>query len=398
MSRDAGSRERSLENVRTGMIEHLRAAQPDIVAAIVTRVAGVAGSAESEDAEYQVGLRVAVAAVVDYFLTGVERGEDWSGPIPSPATTQARRAARSGVSLETLVLRYIAGHRLLGEFVMDEADRSGFSSHGSALRQMHRTQDSLLERLMTVIIHEHRKELERWGRSTEQHRRELTQKLLAGEHVDSADLDYNFDAWHLGMVAIGTSANLVVRDLAEILACQLLLVPRSDTSWSVWLGKQQEFAITDIERSLAAKAPTSVSLAVGEVANRIEGWRQTHRQAEEALWVALRAPRTLTRYADVLLLAAALRDEVLAQSLKEIYLWPLGGQKNSGVILRQTLRAYFETEHNARAVSAKLDVDRSTVGKRLRIVEERLGRPLHTCQAELAVALRLEELDESCGQ
>jgi hypothetical protein len=394
-SRARSSRERSIEDIHVGMIERLRAGQPEIVAAIVAHVASVYGSVGSEDAEYQAGLRAAVAAVVDYFLTGVEQGEAWSGPIPSAATTQARRAARNGVNLDTLVLRYIAGHRLLGEIVMDEADRSGFSG-GPALRQLRRTQELLLERLMVVIANEYRQEAERVGRSAEQCRRELVQKLLAGERVNAAELGYDFDAWHLGMVATGARAGMVIRDLADSLGCQLLPIQRSDESLSAWLGKQRKFAVTDVERLLSAKLPASVSLVVGEPARGIEGWRLTHWQAEEALWVALRAPRVLTRYADVPLLAAALRDDALARSLKEIYLSPLGG--DGGLVLRQTLRAYFENEHSTKAASAKLNVDRGTVRRRVLAVERRLGRLLYTCQAELAVALRLEELDESpCG-
>jgi hypothetical protein len=402
MSRGASSgakssREISLEDVRIGMIKRLRAAQPEIVAAIVARVAGAYGSVGSKDAEYQAGLCKAVTAVVDYFLTGVEEGEDWSGPIPSAATTQAHRAARNGITLETLVLRYIAGHRLLGELVMDEADRSGFSRHGPALRQLRETQELLLERVMAVIANEHRQEVERLGRTTEQCRRELVQKLLAGERID-ADLNYDFDAWHLGMIAMGTRVDLVVRDLADKLGCQLLLVPRSDEFLSAWLGSQREFAVADVERLLSAKAPTSVSLVVGERTRGIEGWRLTHWQAEEALWVALRDPQVLTRYADVPLLAAALRDDTLARSLKEIYLSPLDTTRDGGVVLRETLRAYFENENNVTVASARLDVDRGTLSKRLRTVEHQLGRLLYTCQAELVVALRLEELHKiSCA-
>jgi DNA-binding PucR family transcriptional regulator len=39
-------------------------------------------------------------------------------------------------------------------------------------------------------------------------------------------------------------------------------------------------------------------------------------------------------------------------------------------------------------------VDRHTVQRRLRKVEEALGRLLHSCHAELEVALVLEELDK----
>jgi DNA-binding PucR family transcriptional regulator len=94
----------------------------------------------------------------------------------------------------------------------------------------------------------------------------------------------------------------------------------------------------------------------------------------------------------VILLAAVLRDEPLAESLRETYLTPLDEHGDSG-LLRETLRAYFAAGFNAATAAAALGVDRHTVQRRLRKVEEALGRLLHTCHAEVEVALSLEELD-----
>lgn len=116
MSRDASSRAESLEKVRAGVVDRLRTQQLEIKAAIFARVRAVEGPVGIEDAEYQVGQGLTVAAVVDYSLTCIEQGEEWSEPIPSAAIAQARRAARNGVGLDTIVLRYFAAHRVLGEF------------------------------------------------------------------------------------------------------------------------------------------------------------------------------------------------------------------------------------------------------------------------------------------
>ena len=53
------------------------------------------------------------------------------------------------------------------------------------------------------------------------------------------------------------------------------------------------------------------------------------------------------------------------------------------LVLRETLRAYFAAGFNAATAAAALEVDRHTVQRRLRKVEEALGRLLHTCHAEL---------------
>jgi DNA-binding PucR family transcriptional regulator len=119
--------------------------------------------------------------------------------------------------------------------------------------------------------------------------------------------------------------------------------------------------------------------------------RLTHRQAQAALRVALRRPKRLTRYGDVMLLAAVLQDDVSARSLVDTYLSPLDGLRD-GPLLRGTLYAYFEAGRNVTTAAAALGVERRTVSYRLQAFEERLGCRLGTCLPEVELALRLGEL------
>jgi PucR C-terminal helix-turn-helix domain/GGDEF-like domain len=392
MSRNVRSAGRSLEEVRAGLVTRLRARRTELVEAIFARVRAVPDPVGDEDAEYVAGLRAAIAAAVDHSLTSIEQGEEWSESIPPAATAQARRSVRHGVSLDTVLRRYVAGDRVLEDFVMDEADRFP----REALRQVLRTQAALLDHLMASIATEYVHEVERAGRSPEQRRAESVQRLLAGDPVGPGELDYQLDAWHLGVIATGArAAKAAVESLAEGLGCQLLIVPYRDESVWAWFGGQRRLAVADIERLLSDMSVAGVSLAVGESGTGIAGWRLTHWQAQRALWVALREPRMLTRYTDVLLLAPALRDDVLARSLKEIFLSPLGGQRDGGAVSRETLRTYFAVGRNAATAAAALKVDRHTVERRVHRIEESLGRALHTCQAELEVALRLEALSDA---
>jgi len=96
---------------------------------------------------------------------------------------------------------------------------------------------------------------------------------------------------------------------------------------------------------------------------------------------------------DVTLVAAVLRDDALAKALSETYLAPLESHGDSGAVLRETLRAYLSAGLNAATAAAALAVDRHTVQRRLRKVEEALGRLLPDCHAELVVALSLEEVE-----
>jgi hypothetical protein len=376
-----------VERLRSGEIEetifaHARDTLPDQVG--------------DEDAEYVAGLRAAVAAAVDYGLTGIEHGEDWSGPAPSAAIVQARRAARAGVGLDTVLLRYIAGYTLLGDFVMDEAERS-FSIDAPTRRYLRRTLAGLLRALTASVAEEYRLELERIGRSSGQRMAERVQRLLAGEPVDPGELGYELDVWHLGVIATGANAQSTVRSLAAGLGRELLLVPRGDESVWAWFGDSRRLAIADVGRLLLSKGRPGVSLAIGEPGRGVKGFRLTHRQAQAAQLVALRWPQWLTRFADVALLAFALRDEALARSLVDIYLSPLDGPRKRSAVLRETLRAYFAAERSASSAAITLRVARQTVENRLRKVEGLLGRQLPTCLTELEVALRLEELGILAG-
>lgn len=100
----------------------------------------------------------------------------------------------------------------------------------------------------------------------------------------------------------------------------------------------------------------------------------------------------MTRYSDVCLLAAGIKDDVLIESLRDLYLAPLERGPAGGRALRATLRAYFAARSNASSAAAALAVTRQTVTKRLRRVEEELGIPLESCARELELALELDDL------
>jgi hypothetical protein len=384
---------RSPAQIRALVAERLQARRAEIEAAIFARVRAVPDSVGDGDAEYAVGLRAAVAAAVEYALTGIERGEDAPLPTPQAAAEQARRAVRSGVTLETVLRRYAAGDRVLGEFVVEEADR--FPRH--VLRHVVRVQAAQADRLMAAVADEYRRESELVGRSREQRLTEQVQRLLAGRSAESVELGYELDGfWHLGAIASGAGAHQAVRSLTSRVSGKLLVVPRSEATVWMWIAERRRPSAKSVERMFAVRRPEAVSLALGEPGRGLEGWRLTHCQAQAALQVALREPQTLAQYADTMLVAAALRDDTLGRSLREVYLSPLG-ENSDGTRSRETLRAYFTTGSNAATAAVKLGVDRHTVERRLGKIEQRLSRSLQTCRAELEVALRLEELGGAGG-
>src|ERR1700682_4377752 len=100
---DAGGQAASLETIRAGLAERLRARRSEIEEAIFARLRLGFDPAGAEDAEYVAGGRAAVAEVVDYGIMVIEHGEEWLGSIPPAAVAQSCRAARNGVSLQTVL-------------------------------------------------------------------------------------------------------------------------------------------------------------------------------------------------------------------------------------------------------------------------------------------------------
>jgi hypothetical protein len=380
----------ALHDIRAELVARLRARCGEIEDTVYNRVLKMADPVEGDDPEYRAYLRATVAESIDYALLGIERGEEWEGTIPEAAAVQARRAARNGVKLDAILRRYAAGDRLVGEFVVDEAARLP----NEAMRHLMRAQGPHVDRMMASVATEYMDELERIRRSPAQRIAERVQRLLASDSpVDAAGLDYELDAWHLGLVVTGSRPDVAARTLAAGLNRQSLVVAQGNDSAWAWLGGRERLAVIEVERYQAAGVLGDATLAVGEARRGIEGWRLTHYEARAAQQVMLRRPQPLIQASDVVLLAAVLRDELLAKSLRETYLAPLDDHGDSGLGLRETLRAYFDAGFNAATAAAALEVDRHTVQRRLRKVEEALGRLLHSCHAELEVALVLEDLD-----
>lgn len=374
------------------MFVRLRERQPDIGATIFRRARSRSVAADA-DTGYVTGLGEAVSAVLGYGLAWVEQGKEPSGPIPPAAVEQARRAARKGTSLDTVILGYIAGYRIFARAVRDEADRTGVSNHGEFQGVLGNSLDALLERLVTVVADEYQQELDRVLESAAHRRQQLVQRLLAGEVLDdaSASLGYDLDDWHLGLIGVGANASRSVQMLAKSLGCRLLRVPCGEQMVWAWLGGHRELCPKEVARLLPTVS--GPAFAIGEPAAGLCGWRQTHEEAQSALRVALRGRRSIIRCADVPLEAALLRDDAAAASLLGRYLAPLDRLRMGGCVARETLRAYFECERNVSSAAHRLGLrSRHTITERLRKIDEALDRPLQACCAELEVALRLEAL------
>lgn len=380
----------SIEQARVELAERLRERRGEIEEALLTRTYAIADPTEAADPEYAQGLKAAVAAALDYGLATVEQGEERAPQVPVLLLAQARLAARNGVALDTVLRRYFAGYTLLGDFIVQEASNAHLKEPW--LKLLLRDQAALFDRFIAAITEEHAREGEAGLPSSEERRAERVRRLLDGELVDTTDLGYELGGHHIGLVAQGPGAEEAIRELAAPLDRRLLLVRADEATTWAWLGSRDPIdPADDLVRATPSLDPSPLAISLGEPGEGPAGWRLTHRQAVAALTVALRGPDSAVRYADVALVASVLQDDLLASSLRELYLAPLEQARDEGRQFRKTLRAYLASGCNASSTAAALGVSRHTVTARLRAVEELLERSLDRCLSELDLALRLEE-------
>ncbi|MET0557347.1 MAG: helix-turn-helix domain-containing protein [Solirubrobacterales bacterium] len=381
--------EPTLEEVRSLLAARLRERRVELEGAIQTRAFALGDPHRVVDPAYLPGLRSAVTATVEYALTAVEVGERRAPGLPPALLAQARLAGRNGIALETVLRRCIAGNSLLDDLIAAEAERADVPS--GSLRRLLASQATLFDRLLAAVSEEHGREMENRPSTAAARRRECVKQLLAGALVDHSELAYDLEAHHLAIVAKGDGGEELIRGLAARLERSLLAVRREEEPvWACWLGGRDRLAAERATRMLAGEVPPGAFVVIGEPGEGLAGWRFSHRQAKAALPVAERSGQAVVRYGEVALLASMLGDDLLASSLRQLYLNPLEDARDGGKVARETLRAYFASERNVSSTAAALGVDRRTVTNRIRAIEELLGRSLQTVATDLEIALRLD--------
>jgi hypothetical protein len=384
----------SFERIRADLSVQLRKRRSEIESAVLTRAFAVSDVGDQPDLlklspDYLDGLRAAISVAVDFGLEVIENGEERAPAPPPLLLAQARLAARSGIGLDMVLRRYSAGYVLLSDFLAEEAECSGLGA--DILRRLLRVQ-AVLDRLLAAVSREYSCEINERSISSERRRSERIERLLVGEPLDTSQFSYNFKGSHLGLIASGLKIKELLRSLASGLEVSLLAIERDKGIVWAWLGSQQASAFKKLQHLLEVQWPSSAVLAIGEPCDGLVGWRVTHRQARAALPIALHAGKQIIRYSDVALLTAVLQDELLAASLRRLYIEPLRRGRNKGKVALDTLRAYFAANRNITSTAVTLGVTRRTVANRLSAIESRLGASLQSNPAQVEVSVLLDDI------
>jgi hypothetical protein len=377
---------------RTGepLAARLSTRRGDLEDELWNRIRAIREPSSPTEEAYVAELGATVRVGLDYGLDAIARGPAGRrAPIPDQLLLQARHAARAGISLDAILRRYCAGNSLLTDTLISEAGQ--LSLPRDELKLAFRSLAVTFEHLLFAVSEEYSREASKVAGTGEERRLELVERLLAGELVEASELGYNFSAWHRGIVAFGADAPRTVRTFAQEANASLLLIRRRDGVVWGWLGARHRHVLA--ERSQPPPTSSaSAALALGEPGQGLPGWRLTHRQAVAALPLALKTAHSAS-YAQAPLLATALKDDLLATSLYQLYIDPLSQERDGGDAAKSTLRAYYEAARNASSAAAALGVDRRTVTARIASIEDRLGLRLDACSAEIEIALRLDAIE-----
>ncbi|MFL5897841.1 MAG: PucR family transcriptional regulator [Solirubrobacterales bacterium] len=373
----------------------LRARREEVEHATLRRVYGISEPSEALDPEYLHGLHASVAAAVEYALVVLEVG----GKPPAPASLldQARLAARNRVPLDVVLRRYFFGFLVICDFLLEEAHGVVLEQGGQPINRLMGEHIRQLDRLLAAVADAYRQEVEACGVRAKKRDVRRVERVLAGEPLDVSDLAYDFNGWHVGMAIIGEDAKFMLQSTADALDRALLYVEAAPgTTWA-WLAGRQRLEAKLVAERLQADLTLGIGVALGEPSRGLQGWRLTHRQAIAVVPLLNSSAHQVVLYSDLGVLASISRDDVLVKSLHELYVVPLSDGSDAGVALRQTLLTYLSAGRNITSTSAALGINRQTVRRRLREAEEKLGRSLDECAAELEFALRLKDARMDIG-
>jgi DNA-directed RNA polymerase specialized sigma24 family protein len=314
--------------------------------------------------------------------------------LPESCPPEAAMAARQAAELDspvTVVLQcYRAGHAVLWSAWLKQVELLDASSDRRKwlLEVGSEFMFAYVERCTGFVIDEYARASDEIADSRHYQRLKAVRRVLAGASTDESALDYPLAVHHLGFVAWGPKAAMVLRRLSGRIGDYSLTIPGDDaTVWS-WAGVHAPLD-KRIHRIVAqTDVPSGTALACGTPAHGADGFRQTHREAQDARAVAIPRTAPITCFADVAIEALALAAEPRAHALVARELGQLGHGDSRSERLLTTLDAYFAAGQNATAAAAHLGVNERTVRNRLQRIEASLGYAPTTRRVELETAIR----------
>jgi PucR C-terminal helix-turn-helix domain/GGDEF-like domain len=334
---------------------------------------------------------------------------------PTAALEYARRLAQRGVPVNALVRAYRLGQRRVNELVFAELRAIDIpeSMRVAVIEAITGTMFSYIDWMSQQVVGVYEDERERWLENQNSLRSLRVREILdANKTIDvdaaTTSIRYPLRWHHLGLVLWypnpGTEGDELarlqrfVRDLGEaaaVAASPLFVAADQSCGWG-WLPYRAEAldAVARV-RSFALGRPDSPSLAIGSMAGGVEGFRRSHREAEEVRGIAIvserpnsSTPMVIAATDPGLSVVARLGGDVLGtREWVATVLGDLAGDNENDARLRETLRVYLACGCSYKVAAEEINLHFNSVKYRVARAVERRGREIGSDRLDVELAL-----------
>ncbi len=334
---------------------------------------------------------------------------------PTAALEYARRLAQHGVPVNALVRAYRLGQRLMNELVFAELRALDISEkmRYAVIEAITATLFEYIDWMSQQVVAAYEDERERWLENQNSLRALRVREVLAATKTIDVDatttsIRYPLRWHHLGLVmwypdagAEGDELARLQRFLRELgeaagAADGALFVAADRTCGWGWLPYRASRRVADVAakvRQFILTRPDSPSVAIGTVASGVEGFRQSHREAESARRVALvgkREPTVIAATDPGVSVAALLNGDVAdTRAWVAKVLGDLAGDDENDARLRETLRVFLGCGSSYKVAAEELNLHFNTVKYRVGRAVARRGREIGIDEDRLDVELAL---------
>jgi hypothetical protein len=333
---------------------------------------------------------------------------------PTAALEYARRLAQHGVPVNALVRAYRLGQRRMNELVFAELREMDIPEpvRVAVIEAITGTMFEYIDWMSQQVVAVYEYERERWLENQNSLRSLRVREILTADKavdVDAATTSIRYPLrWHhLALVMwypdLGTEGDELarlqrfIRDLAEAAAAGTPLFVAADQSCA-WGWLPYRAAVADVVpkvRRFMQTRPDPPSVAIGTMAAGVEGFRRSHREAEEARGVAIVRGRpksstpTVIAAADpgLSVVARLGGDVAVTRDWVATVLGDLAGDDENDARLRETLRVYLACGGSYKLAAEELNLHFNSVKYRVGRAVARRGREIGADRLDVELAL-----------
>ena len=307
---------------------------------------------------------------------------------PAEVIETASRTVALGAPLSFPLQCYRVGHRVLWDAWHEWSEPFAPELRDELRRSAGEFFFEYAERCCSFLTAAHAEELQlaRSGIA----RRHLAQarRILDGSGRPAQIGGYAIETEQLAVVITGIDAASAATHMQAVSGRQSLRIPLDDETIWLWLAATPATDARTFASRIRAGAPPEATIGIGAPGAGFDGFARSHRQAQQALRIALAQSWGVLSYDEAALDAVSTADQDVARDFVDHILSPIADERK----LLGTLAAWIAHERNASAAAASLGVSERTVNNRLRTAERKLGRPLRSSGTAIEIAIRISNV------